>query len=320
MKGHAHLDIQIPVSEFGDVSLLIWICQWKLLQRMCEWKGGDELVSMVLAAGVKVNAVMPNKCNAAFFAVKYGSPTTLDLLIKAGINIHQLDKFGRTCLWNALERPSPAMIRCLLGHLPATETFPTHVGSFEGAVYQISAADRCIDLFINVTLQEETGQRMGPISWQNLGPPSVEDVAESLILVRQRGAHFTNNKASLNAWAAMGYVARGGKGKIRQQDDLKRLSGSILGFWFPPAIQVQLDEMDEIEEGGVVAAGDCPICWGPLQEEAVDSSRALELYCHHTFCQSCIVAYGAGAGRSCPICFRRLCKEIAPRMKAWRQI
>lgn len=128
MKGHAHLDNQIPVSEFGDVSLLIWICQWKLLQRMCEWKGGDELVSMVLAAGVKVNAVMPNKCNAAFFAVKYGSPTTLDLLIKAGINIHQLDKFGRTCLWNALERPSPAMIRCLLGHLPATETFPTHVG------------------------------------------------------------------------------------------------------------------------------------------------------------------------------------------------
>jgi ankyrin repeat protein len=99
---------------------------------MCEWKGGDELVSMMLAARVDVNAVTPSQCNAAFFAGKYGSPTTLDLLIKAGINIHQVDKMGRTCLWNAIERPSPTMFRCLLDHLPATETFPTFVGSQEG--------------------------------------------------------------------------------------------------------------------------------------------------------------------------------------------
>lgn len=181
----------------------------------------------------------------------------------------------------------------------------------------ISSADRCIGLFISDTLQDGTSQRIEPLSWQNLGPPSVEDVAESLILLREREASFTNNnEASLAAWAAMGYVSRGGTEKVRQHEVLKQLVGSNLGFWLPPALQAQVDEMDEIQEGGSVAAGDCPICLNPLQEEARDSSRVLELYCHHIFCQRCIVVYGASTGGSCPVCHRRLCKEIAPQKES----
>jgi hypothetical protein len=114
----------------------------------------------------------------------------------------------------------------------------------------------------------------------------------------------------------MGYVSRGGTEKVRQHEVLKQLVGSILGFWLPPALQAQVDEMDEIQEGGSVAAGDCPICLNPLQEEARDSSRVLELYCHHIFCQRCIVVYGASSGGSCPVCHRRLCKEIAPQKES----
>ena len=302
MQGHPYLDIRLQVSGYEPTPVLMWVCQWKLLQPACGWKGGDEFVSMVLAAGVDINAVMPNKCNATFFAVKYGSPTTVDLLIKAGINIQQLDIFGRTCLWNALEYPSPEMLRCLLDHLPVTETFP--VSTPDGAEYQISAADRILNLFSSVT---------APISWTYLGPPSLEDVAESSIILRQRGAHFTNNEVSLTNWAAMGYVARGGRENVRQQDDLKQLAKSLLGFWFPSAIQMQFDAMEEIQDAGVVALGECPICLNPLQEEVEDGSRALELYCHHVFCQHCIVAYGSRGGTCCPICRHRLCKEIAPR-------
>jgi ankyrin repeat protein len=76
---------------------------------------------MVLATpGVNVNAVMENKCNAAFFAVKSGTPKTLDLLIEAGINMQQRDCYGRTVLYNALEYPNPEMLRRVLNHVPVT--------------------------------------------------------------------------------------------------------------------------------------------------------------------------------------------------------
>jgi hypothetical protein len=54
----------------------------------------------------------------------------------------------------------------------------------------MSASDRIIHLYRAIENQNDDGQRFqGSISWINLGgPPSVQDVAESLILVRQRGA------------------------------------------------------------------------------------------------------------------------------------
>jgi hypothetical protein len=78
-------------SQPDPPTLLMYVSQWKFLSHAFGWLGGDEIVSMVLATpGVNVNAVMENKCNAAFFAVKYGTHKTLDLLIEAGINMQHV--------------------------------------------------------------------------------------------------------------------------------------------------------------------------------------------------------------------------------------
>lgn len=150
-------------------------------------------MSMVLATpGVDVKAVLENKCNAAFFAVKYGSPKTLDLLIEAGINIQQRDCFGQTVLYNALEYPNPDILRRVLDHVPATEMFLSTIRRTEQEI-QISASNRILSLNRAVDTPTDVSQRYeGSFSWIHLGgPPSVQDVAESLILVRQRGASFT---------------------------------------------------------------------------------------------------------------------------------
>jgi hypothetical protein len=84
-----------------------------------------------------VSAVLENNCNSALFAVKYGTPKTLDLLIKVGINMHWM-----TVLYNALEYPNPEMLRRVLDHVPVTEMFLCAFPN--GRQVQMSASDRMI--------------------------------------------------------------------------------------------------------------------------------------------------------------------------------
>jgi hypothetical protein len=74
---------------------------------------------MVLKAGANVNDILQNQTNALFFGVKYRSLKTVDLILEADIQmIQQRDKFWRSCLYNALEYPSPSILRKVLDHLP----------------------------------------------------------------------------------------------------------------------------------------------------------------------------------------------------------
>jgi hypothetical protein len=113
LYGHSLINVYVApdprMSRENFIPLLFWVCQWKLLQVM-GWKRVDKvLVSLVLdTPGLDVNVSHPvNHTNAAFFAVKYGSPSTLKYLITKRINMKQRDVFHRTCLYNALEYPDP---------------------------------------------------------------------------------------------------------------------------------------------------------------------------------------------------------------------
>jgi hypothetical protein len=70
--------------------ILFWVCQWRLLMVKLGWYGGDVMVAMVLATpGINVNQIIDNKTNAGFFAVKYGAPGTLQMLIDSGLDMQQ---------------------------------------------------------------------------------------------------------------------------------------------------------------------------------------------------------------------------------------
>jgi len=139
-----------------QMPLLMWLCQWKKLEVMYAWKGRDDVVSLLLAAGADPNICWkdPNnkkntkstKATAAldletpmFATIQYGCIGTIKTLMKFGAatsttktkqsNSFVRDSMGRSYLWHALERPQPTMIRFLLQHqlVDANELFPTTV-------------------------------------------------------------------------------------------------------------------------------------------------------------------------------------------------
>lgn len=141
-----------------EQTLLHWLCQWKLLQLQCGWKGHDDIVDLLLRAGADPNATLANGCTPLFFSVKYATVDTLRLLIDGGANPNQKDNLRQTCLRNALPQASPYIIKFLLKYIPANETFQTE--TFDGSKLKINALDILVTEFVTPSPD---------ISWANLG-------------------------------------------------------------------------------------------------------------------------------------------------------
>jgi hypothetical protein len=144
-RGPPHIDARVTSKWFIGVedkpALLHWASQCRLL-KIFGWTSQDEMVEMIIRAGANVNAPLKNKTSPIFFAVKRGTLETVDLLLAAGGNIEQRDNFGRTCLHNALEHPSPPIVKRLLEYFSATETFEAFRDSVDGVSCTLTMPDR----------------------------------------------------------------------------------------------------------------------------------------------------------------------------------
>lgn len=285
-------------GEPDNPTLLHWVCQWRMLKSM-GWTAGDEMVDMVIKAGADVNATMRNKTTPLFFAVKYGTLRTVDLLLEAGADIQQRDQHGRTCLYNALEHPSPPIIRRLLEHLPATETIRST--DISGRSSEITMADRVVTMLLN------TNQL---VSWINLGPPSSDALSESLILLHQKGVHFSEE--SSQALQCMGMLFRNDvvlhRQRLNAPEVFEEVAKTLVGAVIPKAFLPTNDEgtAKELSELSLDEPTDrtCPICISKVKKPTT-------LYCGHTFCRNCIVKHGKEEhGSHCPICRSQLCKDL----------
>lgn len=317
VKGGTALDIMVtpPSAPSGaqPMPILTWLCQWRSLQKMFCWKGGNDLVSMTLAAGANPNIAMSNGSTPLFFAVKYGSLETVELLVKYGANVMIKDFKKRSCLWNALERPDPAIIAYLLQTLPATEAFP-----YQGKNRVKTSFQTAIDYLFAAQLSlafDRASNPEYPWSWQVLGEPSVESVALTMIELGKRGATFTPDDITL---ALLGFVLRGDDSRKRRNRypkyaeaklRLEQLAHLAVGRWLPDSIRENLVESIPREYDNEEGSQVCSVCKGDISEP---ESPRIKLYCNHEFCISCLVGLSEREkpDLTCPVCQKVLCLDL----------
>ncbi|CAB9522201.1 expressed unknown protein [Seminavis robusta] len=305
LEGLIHGDPQIneqwSLARGVRFPLLQLACQWKMLWYNYNWLAQDEMVDMIIKAGANVNQTIHNGTNALFFAVKYGTVQTVNLLLEAGCNFCQLDELGRTCWYNATEHPSPPILRRLLDVLSPTEMMSVHDTPGGAVQYRQTLVDRMLHLLV---------AKPYPVSWVILGPPTASDMCESLILLRQEGF-----------WAMfVGPISRF-TNKPNEPELFRQVAKCLVGAWLPSTTKCnkntanandradgrdkEQDDDDNDDEGEVFydaiePPNDCPLCHKLPR-------KPTRLYCGHTFCRKCILNHN---GNYCLTCGKLLCREL----------
>jgi len=311
LKGGDLLNIAVsPPRGAQGMPILTWLCQWMTLKELFHWKGADDMVSLVLAAGADPNIRMKNGSTPLFFAVKYGCLNTVELLVESGADLTMKDRKGRSCLWNALERPQPDIIRFLLEVLPADEKYPYSKRSRRKACHQ-TAVDYLFAAQLSLAFDAENNPEY-PWSWQVLGQPSEDSIADILIEFGKRGVSFTANDITVSL---LSFILRGDDPNRRRyrypnysaaKSRLERLADLMIGRWLPES---QRDRVKNKAMPQPDLQNICAVCNEGMSEFF---RPRLRLYCGHDFCLGCILGRGDGSNLdlTCPVCKKQLCLEL----------
>lgn len=284
--------------------LLHCLCQYKLLRKQFQYKGGNDLVALALRAGALVNDKLGNGCTAMFFAVKYGSEETVQLLVQAGADTSATDIYGQTCWKNAVEYAIPSVIEGLI-RLGVSVHENIETGKEEGGREKKTLPDFMLNQFISTTSGSPSGD---PFSWYMFGLPQFEDYATSLIRVLQAGATFSPNDLGLSVC-----VHASGKQVVRRMDAKKRtllvqISRVLFGDRLPETICKEVKEYDRNVTRCQNIYGACKIC----SKRMGDRDTPITLYCGHSFCLQCLKTLQSTKclNPTCPVCHRKLGRDL----------
>jgi len=322
--------------------IIMWLCQHRNLRAQFNYCGRDDMVALVLSAGADVSLRVSNGCNPLFFAVKYGSARTIELLLDAGVKVDERDVFGRTIWKNALERPDLRIIKLLIDRcsdlIPVhREVIPIGIEGEKGAI-DYTLPDNMLSMFVGFFSNSN-------ISWLLLGAPSADEMATALVRVLQAGARFSQANAMAfskstvsNPLAFVTHVDTPGSEYYTEEytepqlDTARSLRDVIYGRWLPVEIMKEVQSVNQ----SCSPDNTCPICLTDMEP----SDNPVTLYCGHKFCLECIKAYGKakldgdlthrfssveldevgqvrsatvqakGTDKRCPICRRLLCGDL----------
>ena len=249
-----HNNNDTKTTTMEPQSLLHWVCQWKLLQLQCGWRGHDDMVELLLKAGAPVNATTSLQCTPLFFAVKYGTVDTCRLLLEAGARVNHRDARNQTCLRNILPQANPYILKLLIQHgLPvATETFvvtdtlesrrlasnkPKQKKKQQPQPLRINALDILLTEF--VTPHPD-------VSWATLGMASVDDYALCALLLLQQGLQLSPHY--VDAQYFLGHYLQGSVQSLKRAYYTVRMAALFTGQWLPVAAKEPLALWKEEEE------------------------------------------------------------------------
>jgi len=288
------------VGGMEPQSLLHWICQWKLLQLQCGWKGHDDMVDLLIHAGADVNAQLENtKVTPLFFAVKYASVDTCRLLVEAGANVCHKDCRKQTCLRNILPQANPYTLQYLLSKgLDPHETFVTE-HNFDRTKIRINALDILLTEF--VTPEPD-------VSWATIGMASVDDYAMCCLILLRKGVQISPHYADVTYF--LGHYLQGSVKALKRSFYTQKMAAFMLGQWLPPMVRDELAMIDanrNYNKGNRVSQDNC-------EKECANcsikrgASNAIVVACGHTICLDCLSRTKA----KCPTCHLPLGRDLLP--------
>ncbi|KAL7541271.1 hypothetical protein ACHAXR_011139 [Thalassiosira sp. AJA248-18] len=279
--------------------LIHWLCQYKLYHATESYQGGDDMIALAIDAGANLKLKNSNGTTCLSFAVKYTSQFAVDLLISSGARVGNKDVFGNSIWKNTVERPDPGIIDVILRR--CNDAIPVkderlllgRVGdsSFKFEVFQ-SVADHMIGVYSGSHVTTEDINCSIPVSWRALGVPSNEAIGTALIRVLQGGAEFTDyiQTGQKDSFAIVTYIdSLEWHHPVQQQIDIIRsMRDVIYGRWLPAVIREEIHETNPPDPDFAETSSPCPICLTEMS--TVD--HPITLYCGHTFCLGCALAYG----------------------------
>lgn len=291
--------LNMKESVMEGQSLLHWLVQWRLLQIQCGWRGHDDMVDLLIRAGADVNATLQNGCTPLFFAVKYGTIDTVRCLIQGGANPLHKDIHNQTCLRNALPQASPYILKYLLQHIPANETFTTEL--YNGSKTSINALDVMVTEF--VTPHPD-------VSWATLGMPSMADYACCMLLLMKKGVLISPHYPDVTYF--LGEYIQGSIQNVKRMYYTRKVADLLLGQWLPMVIREETTMSKEHHKIGA-SSRKCGVCHSDMPV------LTTSLYCGHSFCRDCILGHSQSQKASeacCPVCHLPLCQDLKPTLQS----
>lgn len=328
VSGRPDIDANVQFMDGEEPTpIIMWLCQYKYLKAQFNYHGGDDMVALALAAGADISVTLyDNGCNALFFAVKYSSARTVELLLDAGIEVDKRDCYGQTVWKNAIERPDLDIIKVLMER--CNSVIPVAKVKFKRGYPKRKLSSTLPEHMVNTyagILPVNNQPGTIPVSWRLLGPPRVDDLATALVRVLQAGARFSprtlKDVETLDSLAFVTHVDSPGLNYQRhsetQLDIVRKLRDVLYGRWLPEAI---MNEVHNFYQKKCSLDNTCPICL----DEMETSSTSITLYCGHKFCLDCIKEFGKSndmvddegrrrkrwTDKRCPICRRLLCGDL----------
>ena len=286
------------------------------------------MIALAISAGANVNAENPsNGATAIFFAVKYSSLRTVQMLLEQGATIDHRDNYGQTIWKNAVEFPDLEVIDFLLRRyaddIPVVRDRVKVRHQSTGKSYTFTLPDHMLGLYMGMLPTTDTPDMWMPVSWRVMGCPDNEILGTALLRVMQAGARLSgSSSASEESFSALGFdplsiVTHIDDRRLEKSEMLEKraptgriLADVIFGRRLPAKIHAEILEK---EHSPRILDPTCPICLTDMDER----NQPITLYCGHRFCTVCIRSFGQATlsveremtDKRCPLCRRLLVRS-----------
>lgn len=289
-------------ANYPKQSILTHCCHHISLAKNFKWKGRDDFVALLLAAGANPNLMhekFPTK-PLIHSASTFGSLETLKLLVSHGVKVDaRVPSTGQSCLRDMLTYPRPEMVELVLKHF-TDEDIANEVYIVNNEKNQVQKKSSPVDQLLNMWFANTK-----PAMWNLFGIPTAENTVRCSIELMRRGARITH--ASFGVACLSKLVSN----FDTPDDALEKerhaalfVAKAFLGIWLPEGIRKSIQAIKEEPSG---CASKCGIC-GASKE---DATKPIFLHCGDMFCLGCIKKH-AQENSSCPTCNQPLCREFCP--------